>query len=249
MRADGRDDPVPRPPPNAALVEERDVSIQDPDDDGTPELLNPAGREPKQGRSRASFERMLAAATDLLAEHGNDDFALTDVAKRGKVSIGSIYCRFDSKDDLIQAVQRRFTEQLFEEQSAMLDRITTRTDSLDGFVRAFVDDYAELMKRHAPIMRPMMMRASNDPVVRAMGKRSYEDLLQRFSAAVLSHGAEIRHSLPELAVDMAFRTIYAAIARYLGFGMVGESASKADWKNLKTELGVMCSTYLRCADR
>lgn len=58
---------------------------------------------PQQGRSRASYERMLAAAEKLMVKRGNDDFTLTEVAKAGKVSIGSIYLRFDSKDDLIRA--------------------------------------------------------------------------------------------------------------------------------------------------
>src|SRR5439155_8476116 len=66
--------------------------------------LGRPSREPLQGRSRASFERMLEAAEKLLVERGSDEFTLSDVSKAGKVSIGSIYCRFDSKDDLIRAV-------------------------------------------------------------------------------------------------------------------------------------------------
>lgn len=47
------------------------------------------------------------------------------------------------------------------------------------------------MKAHAPIMRPMMLRTTSDPVVPAMGKRSDEELLQRFSrVAAPSHRAD-----------------------------------------------------------
>ncbi|MFV3127165.1 TetR/AcrR family transcriptional regulator [Niveispirillum sp. KHB5.9] len=212
-------------------------------------LLNPAGREPKQGRSRASFERMLAAATDLLIERGNDDFALTDVAKRGKVSIGSIYCRFDSKDDLIQAVQRRFMEKMAEEEAEMVARLAEKSTNLDRLVRDFVEELAEFLKRNAPVLRPMMLRASADPVVRAMGRRGYDDLVEKVMATLLSRRDEIGHELPELACEMTLRVAYSAIARYLGFGMTGDTGTKADWKNLKTEVGVMCSTYLRNGNR
>lgn len=212
-------------------------------------LLNPAGREPKQGRSRASFERMLAAATDLLVERGNDDFALTDVAKRGKVSIGSIYCRFDSKDELIQAVQRRFIEKMILEQTEMVERLTARSVDLDLLVRNFVEELAEFMRRNAPVMRPMMMRASTDPVVSAMGRRGYDDLEEKMLATLLARRQEIGHQLPELACEMTLRIAYSAFARYLGFGTTGDTGTKADWKNLKTEVGIMCSTYLRHGTR
>ena len=37
-------------------------------------------RVPLQGRSRASFERMLSAAAKLLIERGSDDFTIADIA-------------------------------------------------------------------------------------------------------------------------------------------------------------------------
>ena len=43
-------------------------------------------REPRQGRSRASFERMLAAAEKLMAERGSDEFTLNEVAKTGNLA-------------------------------------------------------------------------------------------------------------------------------------------------------------------
>ena len=56
-------------------------------------------REPKQDRSRASFERVLDAATALLAEKGYSEFTLQELSNRSKVSIGSIYGRVNGKDD------------------------------------------------------------------------------------------------------------------------------------------------------
>lgn len=63
------------------------------------ETILAKARAPQQGRSKASFERMLATAEELMTQRGSDEFTLNEVAKHGKVSIGSIYCRFDSKDD------------------------------------------------------------------------------------------------------------------------------------------------------
>ena len=69
-------------------------------------------KEPKQNRSKASLERLLNAACELLTENGYKDFTLQEVSKRAKVSIGSIYNRFKSKEDLIRLLQVRELETL-----------------------------------------------------------------------------------------------------------------------------------------
>ena len=63
-------------------------------------------REPKQSRSKASLERLLKSAAELLTEKGYAEFTLQEVSARAQVSIGSIYNRFKSKDDLIRQIQK-----------------------------------------------------------------------------------------------------------------------------------------------
>ena len=42
-------------------------------------------RKPQQGRSRASLERMLAAARELMIERGSEEFTLQEVSQGGDV--------------------------------------------------------------------------------------------------------------------------------------------------------------------
>ena len=98
-----------------------------------------ATRVPQQGRSRASYERMLVAAEKLMVKRGDDDFTLTEVAKTGKVSIGSIYLRFASKDDLIRAVHVRVLARIDEDQRTMLADVRERSGTLDEYSRCFVE--------------------------------------------------------------------------------------------------------------
>lgn len=202
-------------------------------------------RVPQQGRSRASFERMLAAAEDLLRERGNDDFTLSEVGKRGKVSIGSIYCRFDSKDDLIRAVQARLLAEVDEAQRRVVDEAEAKAADLGELVALLVDGIAETLRAHAEIMRPMMLRATTDPIVAAAGKQSYTVVANRVHDVLLAHREEIGHRDPERAVQSAYRIIYAAIARYLGFGAASGATWECDWGYLKEDLGEMCAAFLR----
>src|SRR5260370_4245553 len=64
-------------------------------------------RTPKQTRSRQSFDRVLDAATNILAENGFSGLTLTQVSKQARVSIRSIHSRVHSKRDLVRPLQSR----------------------------------------------------------------------------------------------------------------------------------------------
>jgi AcrR family transcriptional regulator len=201
-------------------------------------------RQPRQTRSQASFERMLAAAEKVMAARGDDDFALNDVAKAGKVSIGSIYCRFDSKDALIQAVQQRVSLRIQERQRSLVTRIALDTDSLAEFVTRLVDEFAECLREFAPIMRPMMQRATRDAVVSKFGKDSHAMVLADVTKAMLRYRSSIPHPDPERAVQSAFNIVFAAVARALSLGSTEESADGGSWKALKEDLAHMFTSFL-----
>ena len=202
-------------------------------------------RVPLQGRSRASFERMLSAAAKLLIERGSDDFTIADVSKAGKVSIGSIYGRFDSKDDLIRAVQARALAEVDMEMARGLDAAATESKTLDELVSKLIETLAEVLKKHSAILRPLMLRATFDEVVAKEGKRSYAATEQQFRQLLLNRSKEIHHPDPERAVRSVFRIVYAAFARYLGFGSSTTAAWEGDWQVLKEDLEVMSSAFLR----
>jgi AcrR family transcriptional regulator len=209
-----------------------------------PSLRLTPPRAPRQQRSQASFERMIAAAEALLRERGNDDFTLQEVGKRGKVSIGSIYCRFDSKDDLIRAVQARVLEAVEVDQRAVIARAEAEAKNLRQLVTLLVEGIADTLRHHAELMRPMMLRATTDPIVSAAGKKSYGELSDLVHNVMLAHRDEILQPDPERAVHSTFRILYAAIARYLGFGSATGAAWEGGWDELKQDLGKMCAAFL-----
>jgi AcrR family transcriptional regulator len=204
-----------------------------------------ASRVPQQGRSRASYERMLKAAEKLMVKRGNDDFTLTEVAKAGKVSIGSIYLRFDSKDDLIRAVHGRVLAEIGEEQDELMQRISTGAKTLDEFAQLFVESYAELLKRYSPVLRPIMFRAIYDESISALGRGSAEKLTQEAETQMLRYANEFVRPDHARLVGNAFRMIYYTLARFLGLGSSPEAANQGNWEELKEDLAIMCAAFLR----
>jgi AcrR family transcriptional regulator len=212
------------------------------------ELAATPSRVPQQGRSRASYDRMIAAAEDLLRQRGSDDFTLLEVSKTGKVSIGSIYNRFDSKDDLIRAVQSRVLLAVDKAQREVIYQAESQAGDLGTLVPLLINGIAECLREHADLMRPMMLRAGSDPIVLAAGKRSYTEVENLICTALLAHRDEIKRPDPERAVASAYRIAYSAIARALGFGATPGNGVEGDWQVLKEDLGNMASAYLRSAD-
>jgi AcrR family transcriptional regulator len=213
-----------------------------------PMVAAPAiSRKPQQGRSKASLERMLAAAEQLMIERGSEEFTLQEVSQRGNVSIGSIYLRFDSKDNLVRAVISDHLERMKAEEDRMLAAVT-KSDSLRNFVAAYVEAYAELLKQHAPLLRLTMQRAENDPLVSEPGKRVALRVEDLSTVAMMAYADEMGGKDKELKANSSYHVIFATLARQLSLGSTGESAHDYDWNQLKRELGRMCLAYLKHVD-
>lgn len=206
--------------------------------------LSTALRAPVQGRSKASYERMLAAAEALMVSQGSDEFTLQEVSKKGKVSIGSIYNRFESKDALLHAMQLRVLERVDQQMSARLETARASAHSLDELVVALTNAVAETLRDNGDIMRPLMLRATSDPLVAATGKASYAATANAVKGALLLYSAQMAQQDPLRAVDSAFRVLYASIARYLGFGSATTAAWEGDWDILKQDLSRMIAAFL-----
>lgn len=202
-------------------------------------------RKPQQDRSKASLERMLSAARDLMLERGSEDFTLQEVSGRGNVSIGSIYLRFESKDNLVRAVIRESDRDIGDAETAMFETLRAECASLGEFVPRFVEAYAEVLRTKAPLLRLSMERASFDPLVSHPGKARAEAAAAAATAALLDYEAEMGGSDCRTKAESAFHIIFATLARQLSLGSTAESVNQYDWDLLKRELGRMCLAYLR----
>lgn len=189
----------------------------------------------------------MSAARELMLERGSEEFTLLEVSARGSVSIGSIYLRFQSKENLVRAVIGDALVELGDAEAEMLARLTAQCNCLEEFVMAHVHQYAEVLRQHAPILRLTMQRASHDEMVSAVGKERAESAAMATVAALLKYRDEFGGDNHEIKADSAFHIIFATVARELSLGSTGESRRDYNWELLKRELGWMCLSYLRAS--
>jgi AcrR family transcriptional regulator len=80
----------------------------------------PAPRDFRQVRSRASFERILAAALALYAEKGFHATQTPDIAERAGMSVGALYRYFRDKHEIFRELMHRVLEHNRREQDRMI---------------------------------------------------------------------------------------------------------------------------------
>ncbi|MFC8361293.1 TetR/AcrR family transcriptional regulator [Streptomyces griseorubiginosus] len=201
-------------------------------------------REPKQERSRQSFDKAVEAAVVLTVERRSDAWTLAEVARRAGVSTGSIYGRVDSKDHLIHMAQAREMERIRAAQQHAFGAPVPPGETFRDAVTRVISTLAEVLRTEAPVLAPFMLIAGRDRVVAEEGKRGFEELVRFFCAGLLARRYDIRHPEPERAVSWSFTVVYSVLARWLGLGSDPEAAGEGDWGRILTDLSEMVTTFL-----
>ncbi|WP_162146137.1 TetR/AcrR family transcriptional regulator [Inquilinus limosus] len=117
----------------------------------TAEPAGPLRRAPSQRRSRERVERILAVASELIAERGSDALRMGEVAAKAGISIGSLYQYFPDKAAIIRTLAERYNA----EGRACIEEGLREVRDAAGLRRAFgrlIDTYYGLFLAE-PVMR------------------------------------------------------------------------------------------------
>ncbi|WP_457253944.1 TetR/AcrR family transcriptional regulator [Pedococcus sp. P5_B7] len=201
-------------------------------------------KQPKQERSRQSFDRAVEAAMSLMVERRSGAITVAEVAARSGVSTGSIYARVASKEDLIRVAHVRLMDRLAIETRQALSLEVAPHESLVDLVGRAVRALAELLRRHAEELAPFMRLAHRDPVIAAGGKRAHEEMVSAFASTLLSADGGITRPDPQAAVTWSCTVVYSVLARQLGLGSDPEAAMDQPWDELLAVLVEMVAAYL-----
>jgi TetR/AcrR family transcriptional regulator, transcriptional repressor for nem operon len=148
-------------------------------------------KPPRTARGRATRERVVRAATELVAERGVAGTSLDDVRERAQASKSQLYLYFADRDELLRAVAEATCETVLDTQAAILADF----DSLPGIRRyldAVVELQVELGTPGCPIGTLVGQLAEHDALSRqilADGLGRWEGYLQAGLAAMAERGA------------------------------------------------------------
>ena len=167
-------------------------------------------KRPRQARSRATVDSVLAATARVLVKRGFDGLTTNLVAETAGVSVGSLYQYFPNKEALVGALIEKHVDDLTSLCLAELTRVAGLP------VAEAIRSVVEVMIR-AHAVNPELHRVLTEQVPRVgrMAKlREIEGLVHRMVAALLaSRRAELAIDDPDMAAFVLVSAIEAITHR------------------------------------
>jgi AcrR family transcriptional regulator len=179
--------------------------------DRRPEAAGRARLVPAQKRSRERFERILAAAAELIAEKGSDGFRMSDIVERTGIAFGSLYQYFPDKTAIIATLALRYNaighDCVRRDLAAMKGR-----GGLRAALCRITDGYYQMF-REEPLMRDIWQATQADP---GLQKLDQEDtaFLAGLLAEALAGAAPRLQKAALSAFAQVIMILIAAAVRY-----------------------------------
>jgi len=153
-------------------------------------------REPTQARAKARVERILAAASELIAETGSDAVRMSEIAERAGVPIGSLYQYFPDKAAMLRTLALRFMDRVREGLRVGLGGIETGEEALtrvDDILRGYYEVFIT-----EPVVRDIWSGTQSDKELQALDVEDSRENGRIFFEALKLSGAAVRLAI---AVD------------------------------------------------
>lgn len=196
---------------------------------------------PRQERSRVALARIVEAAAKLMARKGSDNFSMAEVAEVAKIPLGSIYRRFKSKDDIIQAVLLDFFLCC---EATVRDRMQGRTFNGAGeVVIELVACLLEITERDEELFRVWVSYPFNSAELRDIVLTGRRRIVAYYADAISVH----LQSVPEQRRDIVIGISYHIVSSAMMSKARRDTPTLIDlsWSDLAQELSKAAAGYLK----
>ncbi len=157
-------------------------------------------RPPIQARSRATLDRILTAAEELLEDRSFDELTIEQVLTRAKVSVGSFYARFPTKDAMLPALLERYRDNL---RGFLTEREKPRfiLTTLEERIRELLTRRIKRHRKRRGLLRALAIEMRRHPeALSAPDHELIREMNARLVQFLMSSRDEIRHPDPEHAI-------------------------------------------------
>ncbi|TIC88549.1 TetR/AcrR family transcriptional regulator [Nocardioides sp. GY 10113] len=202
----------------------------------------PAVRAPQQARSRASTERLLDAALEVLARAGVGGLTIADVSRVAGVSVGSLYHRFGDRDGLLAACQQRFFDRVADEWLTTGTAIAEERDPR-ALLERIVAAFDEVFGNHRSLFRAFMVTGYDEPTLRAQGIA-----FSRRTAELMIDLLAERTAAPREAADTVYRMLFGHAILEVMFDDGEVSGAPADRTRRRAHLVTAAAALLSPPD-
>ena len=175
-------------------------------------------RLPRQARSRASFERIVTAAMDLLSEKGLEGATVQEILSLSRAGAGTFYARFDSRDALLVYLANRFWEDALRGWEAVLQPDRWSAAGVGEIVLQFTRMLVLWSRAHGSFLRAFLLHAMShsDPELLDRMAELDNQVADYLIDLVIERGEGLGHPKREQAVRLATLQVFATLrSRYI----------------------------------
>jgi AcrR family transcriptional regulator len=189
-------------------------------------------RVPKRARGQARVALILDASAELFARQGIESTTTNEIAAHAGISIGSLYQFFPNKDAIVEALARRYAEEL----RGGMDHVIAETADtpLPVVFDALLDALRLLHEKH-PGFPPLFYGAYSAPGLHDASAELHAEVIARIDALLAAH-------LPALPPDDRHLRATAAVA--VVKAMLAAPVDPADADRWHAELKALVRAYI-----
>lgn len=169
-----------------------------------PASINP----PRQGRSRRTLERIVAASFEILATEGPAGLTVHRVVEKAESSVGSFYARFDGKEDLLDYLGERVWSEALDRWNRAVESKDWASADLPGLVRGSVSLLVDAQRSRSVYLKALDQvsgrRANAYDLFRVQ-------VLEGVATLLLSRASEMTHPQPSIAVRIGLGAVLGVL--------------------------------------
>jgi AcrR family transcriptional regulator len=189
---------------------------------------------PKQARSIATEQKMLAAAEDLLQNGDPRHVTVENVVRLSGATVGSFYARFGNVDGLFEALHKRYLDTIFESKILEAVNLSIEQPDLKSGLRHGFKTILEFGYNNRKLLAYFITHPSDDAL--AIRLFAVEAMLNNLKA----HLSEVAHKDLNRASENATRLVYMA---FIGVIFLEPS----EFTGRKTSVSNLVDTYTQMA--
>jgi AcrR family transcriptional regulator len=207
--------------------------------------MEPPVKPTRQTRSALTVQRLIEAATTVLARDGYDAATIPKIAKMAGVGVGTVYVRFADKDALLRTVYMDFFMKARPYNNQLLAELDSSISSLPDLIRAIVKNLVESYRTRRRLLRALLLYAEthDDPKFKKRALKVNKDVFSAVASMLLDRKRQIRSRDPEAAIRFGLLTI-AALLRTATLDEGGTLPISLDDPHLAERMSTMLIAYL-----
>lgn len=184
--------------------------------------------EPQQARSRASLQKLLKAATEVMGQHGVEGATIPRIAQKAGLTPGSVYRRFPDKEALLETAILGMLEQQDQRVRAFTPEIAQGIP-LRVFADQTINSIVMNYRARAPFIRALRQFVHGRTNSSFKKKASQLEIgnFERLVDLFLTHRDRIKHPDPRIAVSTALMMVVSTVLE-----LVVTRRDLGPWKHL-----------------